>query len=296
MSKCPVKCSNVQMFSQMFWEKRKSIFKEGQKGHHHIVICSPGFNHFFLLKWKMSAFCMWSKIRDEAKGNLQKLQNQKPSPVSPLWNQLQNIAIIGEKCTSEEEIKLSIFKNVTNLHWVLCWCGLTNMGNIKRLPAACPVQQERQRSDIRNPQLLTKMSEAKRAFRSQGRPVECVEEEKVWIARKSWNRIKKLADWGLKSRQSMTHKYDTMWTRVMKAFPKTSSSRRSKSIIQIPCLIYISFFQDVPQNKLAKLRRHAGRVHFAKIQCGRSSISQRWGADLRPQCTLKIWIVVLKKY
>ena len=55
-------------------------------------------------------------------------------------------------------------------------------------------------------------------------------------------------------------------------------------------------FQDVPQNKLAKLRRHAGRVHFAKIQCGRSSISQRWGADLRPQCTLKIWIVVLKKY
>ena len=213
---------------------------------------------------------------------------KKPSPVSPLWNQLQNIAIIGEKCTSEEEIKLSISKNVTNLHQVLCWCGLTNMGNIKRLPAACPVQQERQRSDIRNPQLLTKMSEAKRAFRSQGRPVECVEEEKVWIARKSWHRIKKLADWGLKSRQSMTHKYDTMWTRVMKAFPKTSSSRRSKSIIQIPCLIYISFFQDVPQNKLAKLRRHAGRVHFAKIQCGRSSISQRWGADLRPQCTVKI--------
>ena len=103
MFKCPVKCSNVQMFSQMFWEKRKSIFKEGRKGHHHIVICSPGFNHFFLLKWKMSAFCMWSKIRDEAKGNLQKLQNQKPSPVSPLWNQLKNIAIIGEKCTSEEQ-------------------------------------------------------------------------------------------------------------------------------------------------------------------------------------------------
>ena len=200
MSKCPVKCSNVQMFSQMFWEKRKSIFKEGRKGHHHIVICSPGFNHFFLLKWKMSAFCMWSKIRDEAKGNLQKLQNQKPSPVSPLWNQLQNIAIIGEKCTSEEEIKLSIFKNVTNLHRVLCWCGLTNMGNIKRLPAACPVQQERQRSDIRNPQLLTKISGAKRAFRSQGRPVECVDEkkfglrEKVGIGVKSWHQG--LKSWG----------------------------------------------------------------------------------------------------
>ena len=46
-------------------------------------------------------------------------------------------------------------------------------------------------------------------------------------------------------------------------------------------LIYISCFQDVRQNKLTKLRRHASRVHFAKIQCGRSSISQRWGADLR---------------
>ena len=193
MSKCPVKCSNVQMFSPMFWEKRKSIFKEGRKGHHHIVICSPGFNHFFLLKWKMSAFCMWSKIRDEAKGNLQKLQNQKPSPVSPLWNQLKNIAIIGEKCTSEEEIKLSIFKNVTNLHRVLCWCRLTNMGNIKRLPAACPVQQERQRSDIRNPQLLTKMSEQQKEL--SGRRVARLNvwrrkksglREKVGIGSKSW--------------------------------------------------------------------------------------------------------------
>ena len=42
------------------------------------------------------------------------------------------------------------------------------------------------------------MSEAKRAFRSQGRPVECVDEEKVWIARKTWNQSKKLADRGVK--------------------------------------------------------------------------------------------------
>ena len=69
----------------------------------------------------------------------------------------------------------------------------TNMGN---KVASSWLATMWQRSDIRNPQLLTKTSEAKRALRSQGRPVECVDKEKVWIARKSWNRSKKLADQG----------------------------------------------------------------------------------------------------
>ena len=46
------------------------------------------------------------------------------------------------------------------------------MANI--VASSCPATMW-QRSDTRNPQLLTRMSGAKRAFRSQGRPAECVD-------------------------------------------------------------------------------------------------------------------------
>ena len=69
------------------------------------------------------------------------------------------------------------------------WPSHTNMSN-KMTPSSC---LSTVRSDIRNPQLLTKISGAKRAFRSQGRPLECVDEkkfglrEKVGIGVKSWH-------------------------------------------------------------------------------------------------------------
>ena len=48
--------------------------------------------------------------------------------------QQQSIAIIGEKYISER--KVSIFKNVTNLH--LFFCADSQIWAIKWLPGACP--------------------------------------------------------------------------------------------------------------------------------------------------------------
>ena len=165
---------------------------------------------------------LWSLIIDQ-------WWKQKPSPELQCLHFgiiLQNIALIGEKCIYERQ--LSMFKNVTNLQLVF-WRGLTNMGSKMASSCLSTIRERQSRgltSGIRN--FWPKCPSSKKSFQVAGSPCWMCGGGKSLDCEKSWNRIKKLADWGLKSRQSMTHKYDTMWTRVMKAFPKTSSSRSSK--------------------------------------------------------------------